>query len=195
MGLLAPLFLAGLLAVAVPILVHLVHRERKEPLAFPSLMFLRRVPFRSARRQRIRYWLLFLLRSAAVILVALAFARPWIKRAAADGSGLRGGKDVVLMIDRSYSMSTKGQWRRAVNAARKIVNEAGADHRMAVVGFGEQAELLARLDDSRASVEAAVQGIEPSADVTRFGPAFKLAGSQLARSRGPAEIVVITDRQ
>jgi hypothetical protein len=56
MGLLAPIFLAGILAVAIPILVHLVHRERKEPLAFPSLMFLRRVPFRSAKRQRIRYW-------------------------------------------------------------------------------------------------------------------------------------------
>ena len=81
---------AGLLAVAIPIVVHLVHRERKEPLAFPSLMFLRRVPFRSARRQRIRYWLLFLLRTAALLLIATAFARPWIDRP--QGSAARSGE-------------------------------------------------------------------------------------------------------
>src|SRR5687768_17921951 len=103
MGLLAPLFLAGLLAVAVPILVHLVHRERKEPLAFPSLMFLRRVPFRSARRQRIRYWLLFMMRSLALILIAAAFARPWLQSTDAVAGAPAGGKDIVLLVDRSYS--------------------------------------------------------------------------------------------
>ncbi len=195
MGLLAPLFIAGLLAIAIPIIVHLVHRERKEPLAFPSLMFLRRVPFRSAKRQRIRYWLLFLTRVAALILIATAFARPWVRRDLPAAAGTRGGKDVVVMVDRSYSMSAQPVWSRAQRAADAEVDRAGESDRVAVIGFGEQAEVLARLDESRATAQSAAQKIRPGTDVTRYAPAFKLAGSVLASSRGPAEIVVITDRQ
>jgi hypothetical protein len=55
--------------------------------------------------------------------------------------------------------------------------------------------LLARLDEPRTSAQVAAQSIKPGSDVTRFAPALKLASSVLANSRGPAEIVVITDRQ
>ena len=195
MGLLAPLFIAGLLAIAIPIIVHLVHRERKEPLAFPSLMFLRRVPFRSAKRQRIRYWSLFLLRVAALILIATAFARPWVRRDLPAAGGATGGKDIVVLVDRSYSMSAGPVWSRAQRAAREAVADAGENDRVAIMGFGEQAELLARLDESRSQAQAAAERLQPGSDVTRFAPAFKLAGSALSNSRGPAEIVVITDRQ
>lgn len=195
MGLLAPLFLAGLLAIGVPIVVHLVHRERKEPLAFPSLMFLRRVPFRSAKRQRIRYWLLFLLRTAALLLIATAFARPWIDREAPAAAAGEGGKDIVIMYDRSYSMSARGVQQRAQQAARDAVQNAGVRDRVAVIAFGEQAELLARLDGNRQQAMAAVQQLEPGSDATHFAPAFKLASSVLTNSRRPAELVVISDRQ
>ena len=73
---LTPLFLAGLALLAVPIYVHLRNRERKELVEFPSLMFLRRIPYRSVRRQRIRNWPLFLLRVLALVLLAAAVARP-----------------------------------------------------------------------------------------------------------------------
>jgi hypothetical protein len=195
MGLLAPLFLAGLLAVAIPIVVHLVHRERKEPLAFPSLMFLRRVPFRSARRQRIRYWLLFLMRVAALLLIATAFARPWVRRAAAPASSARDGRDIVVLMDRSYSMSAAPVWPRAQRALREAVASVRDQDRVAVIAFAEQAELVARLDDPRSIAEAAAQNLQPGRESTRYAPAFKLAGSVLAQSRGPAEIVVVTDRQ
>src|SRR5947209_7061684 len=77
MGFLTPAFLAGLFALAVPILVHLTHRPRSDTIAFPSLMFLQRIPYRSVRRQSLRHWLLFALRCAAFALLALAFARPF----------------------------------------------------------------------------------------------------------------------
>ena len=72
MSFLAPLFFAGLVALAVPILVHLTHKERKDVVVFPSLMFLSRIPYQAVRRQRIRHWLLFALRCLALILLALA---------------------------------------------------------------------------------------------------------------------------
>src|SRR5205823_14019991 len=62
MTFLAPVFLAGLAALAIPLLVHLIQRERKRVVEFPSLMFLRRIPYQSVRRRRIRNWLLLALR-------------------------------------------------------------------------------------------------------------------------------------
>jgi hypothetical protein len=190
----APLFLAGLLAIAIPVLVHLMHKERKEPVPFPSLMFLRRVPFRSAKRQRIRYWLLFLLRTAALLLIVTAFARPWLSspRAASVASG---GKDIVVLIDRSYSMSANGAWERALREAASVVRSAGTNDRVTVAAFGERAQLLARWEDGRNAALAALSSLEPGHEVTRFAPALRLAGSVLAQSRGPAEVVWITDRQ
>ena len=64
MSFLAPLFFVGLAAIAVPILVHLIQRERKEIIEFPSLMFLRKIPYQSVERRRIHNWLLLLLRAA-----------------------------------------------------------------------------------------------------------------------------------
>ena len=54
MALLAPLFLLGLAAVAVPVILHLSQRARRDPVRFPSLAFVRRVPFKTTERRRIR---------------------------------------------------------------------------------------------------------------------------------------------
>ena len=62
MSFLAPLFFAGLAAIAVPILVHLIQRERKNVVEFPSLMFIRQIPYQSVERRRIHNWLLLLMR-------------------------------------------------------------------------------------------------------------------------------------
>src|SRR5262249_46875533 len=88
MGLLTPAFLAGLAALAVPVLVHLTNRPRSETVPFPSLMFLQRVPYRSVRRQTLRHWLLFALRAASFALLALAFARPFLGTTSAPAGPL-----------------------------------------------------------------------------------------------------------
>ena len=100
MSFLAPLFLLGLAALAIPVLVHLTHRQRREPVAFPSLMFLRRVEFRTTKRQRIRNWLLFLLRVLGVILLALAFSRPFFQRADAASASAAHGIQSARLRDR-----------------------------------------------------------------------------------------------
>ena len=116
MSFLAPLFAVGLLALAVPILVHLVHKERKETTPFPSLMFLLRTPYQHSRRQRIRDWLLFLTRALVFLLLVAAFARPVLDRtpeAVATASG--GGRELVVLLDRSFSMRIGDRWSRAMS--------------------------------------------------------------------------------
>src|SRR5512136_1369131 len=98
MRFLAPALLVGLAAVVIPIIVHLVQRERRRTVAFPSLMFLRKIPYQSMRRRAIRNWPLLLLRVLAFTLIALAFARPLVPGAAPATAG-GGGREVVVLLD------------------------------------------------------------------------------------------------
>jgi hypothetical protein len=69
MAFLTPFFLVGLGAIAIPVLIHLIQREKKRVVEFPSLMFVRRIPYQSVRRRRIRHWALLLMRAAAIALI------------------------------------------------------------------------------------------------------------------------------
>jgi hypothetical protein len=66
MSFLAPLFFVALAALAIPVLIHLIQREKKQVVRFPSLMFVQRVPYKSVRRRRIHNWLLLLVRLTAL---------------------------------------------------------------------------------------------------------------------------------
>ena len=78
MGFLAPWFLAGLAALGVPVFVHLLRKHVTTPRPVSSLMFFERGIQSSTRHQRLRYLLLFALRSALLLLVVLAFAEPFV---------------------------------------------------------------------------------------------------------------------
>src|SRR5512145_489745 len=118
MSFLTPLFLLGLAGLALPILIHLIQRERKNVVQFPSLMFLRRIPYESVQRRRIRNWFLLMMRLAALALIVLAFARPFFRRTDPAAAGASGAREVVLLIDRSYSMGYADRWQRALGSAR-----------------------------------------------------------------------------
>ena len=102
MGLLAPWFLAGVVAVGLPVYVHLLRQHESPKLPFSSLMFFERHVQSSIKYRRLRYLLLFALRTALLLLLILAFADPFVRsKAAAIGAGR---KLVVVAIDNSFSM-------------------------------------------------------------------------------------------
>jgi hypothetical protein len=72
-----PLFLIAGMAAAIPILLHLIKREHARKIEFPTLMFLRRISRKTIRYQKLRHLLLLLLRILALVLVVLAFMRPY----------------------------------------------------------------------------------------------------------------------
>ncbi|HEX9895748.1 MAG TPA: BatA domain-containing protein [Gemmatimonadales bacterium] len=194
---LVPAFLAGMAALAIPVLVHLRHRERKEPVRFPSLMFLRRIPFREVRRQQIQHWPLFLLRVLVVTLLVLAFARPFLRGGdtplVAPGAQ---GREVAILLDRSASMGYGSRWARAQAAARQTLEGLGRDDRAALVLFDEQAAVVARPGSDRALVRAAIDGATPGSATTRYGPALRAAAELLGGTHLPRrEAVVVSDFQ
>src|SRR5204863_10123395 len=121
MNFLAPAFLAGLAAIAVPVILHLIHRERRVVVEFPSLMFLQRIPYRSVRRQKIRHLLLLLLRCLALAMLVAAFARPFFARRLATAGSTTGSLEVVVLLDNSASMGYGTRWLRALDAAERTL--------------------------------------------------------------------------
>jgi hypothetical protein len=197
MSFLAPLFLLGLAAVAVPIYVHLIQRERKDIIEFPSLMFIRRIPYQSVERRRIHNWWLLALRLAALALIVAAFARPFFTIDSIVSAATAGGsREVVILLDRSASMGYGDHWARAQDEARRIVSDLGGDDRATLVLFDRGAEEAVRATSDRGSLMAAIDAASVSSDATRFAPALRLAQSLLSRSdRSRLEAFLITDFQ
>ena len=195
MGLLAPLFLLGAVTIAVPIIIHMIQRERKEEVEFPSLMFVRKIPFHSFRRQRIRNWFLLLLRCAALLLLLFAFTRPFF-HAAALAAVTEGAREVVVLVDRSWSMGFGGRWAAAQAAAVDVLDDLAADDQATVILFDSGAESGQRSTIDRASLRSFVTNADVGSGVTRYGPALKLAEGIFEASDLPRlEAVLISDFQ
>src|SRR3954470_17994244 len=195
MNFLAPAFLAGLAAVAVPVIIHLINRERKIVVEFPSLMFLQRIPYRSIRRQKIRHLLLLILRCLALALLIAAFARPFFqKRQTAIGAS--GAREVVIVLDHSSSMGYANRWQRARDEAKKVVAGLGATDRGTLIVFANNASVASEAMATPATLTAAINASKLSAEGTRFAPALKLASQIIAASSLPQrEVVLISDYQ
>jgi hypothetical protein len=196
MSFLTPLFLLGLAGLAVPVIIHLIQRERKHVVEFPSLMFLRRIPYQSVRRRHVRHWPLLLLRLAALALIVLAFARPFFRRPDVAAAAAGGAREVVVLVDRSYSMAYGDRWARAVDAARNAATSLGPADRASIVFFSTGAQVALRSTGDRERLMAAIATGKASAGATRYGPALKLAGSILSESPLPRrEAILISDFQ
>src|SRR5262252_8039946 len=127
MAFLTPAFFLGLAAIAIPVLVHLIQRERKRVIEFPSLMFVRRIPYQSVRRRRIRHWALLMMRAAAILLIVAAFARPFFQQSAVATAVTGGAREVVILLDQSASMGYGDHWSKAQDAARSVVRGLAGD--------------------------------------------------------------------
>lgn len=196
MSFLTPLFLVGLAGIAIPVIIHLIQKERKNVVAFPSLMFLRRIPYQSVNRRRIRNWPLLLLRLAALALIVLAFGRPFVRQDAFTAAAAGGAREVVILLDRSYSLGYGDRWARATDAAREAIGRLTASDRGTLAFFDTGVEVALRSAADKGRLEAALAGAEVGASATRFGPALKLAGSILSESALPnREVVLISDFQ
>ena len=195
LGLLVPLFLLGLAGVAIPVVVHLTRRRRRDVVRFPSLMFLEKIPYQEQRRRRIRHWALLAMRALAVSLIALAFARPFFEEGV-DGAATAGPREVVVLLDRSYSMSAQGRFEAALNEARRVVSELGPLDRASVVAFHRGARVLARSTTDPLALRGALDTLHLTASTTRFGPALKVAQTIVEESDLVlGEIVLISDFQ
>jgi hypothetical protein len=135
MSFLTPFYFLGLAAIAAPIIFHLIRRSPKGEVPFSSLMFLAPTPPRLTRRSRLDYWLLLLLRAAALSLLAFAFARPFLRQAAHLDFGDARERRVAVLIDKSASMRRGDLWSRARALALETIDACRPNDQLAVYAF------------------------------------------------------------
>jgi uncharacterized membrane protein len=176
------------------VLIHLINRERRVVVEFPSLMFLQKIPYRSVRRQKFRHLLLLALRCVAFALLAAAFARPFFPHRAGSGAALTGARERVVLLDRSYSMGYGDHWKKAQDAARAAIRDLGSGDRATLVVFANDAEAASQPTANHAEFERAVGRTTLSSEGTRYAAAMKLGSQILAGSNLPRrEAVLISD--
>jgi Aerotolerance regulator N-terminal/von Willebrand factor type A domain len=210
MSFLAPLFLIGTLAVALPVVFHLVRRSSKEQMPFSSLMFLQPAPPRVTRRSRLEHILLLLLRCLVVCLLALGFSRPFFQRPmAASPLPEETGRKIVLLVDTSASMKRAGLWAAALDRAEAALKQTEPGDQVAVLTFDRRTRTLVSfeqwnqmdLGQRNALTLARISDLKPGWSSTQLGGALITAAEAFAdadkegRNIGRRQIILISDMQ
>jgi hypothetical protein len=185
MSFLFPAFLAGSVAIAIPIVLHLLRRDIAPEVPFTAVHLLHRSPIERSKRRRLRDLLLLLARVVGLLLLAAAFARPY-RAGAAPEVPL-----TIVAIDRSFSMSAPGVFERARQLAATAIDDA-APARVAVVAFDDRADVVAP-PGSGADARRALDRLAVGFGATHYGPVIARA-AEIAEG-DPGKVIVITDLQ
>jgi Mg-chelatase subunit ChlD len=209
MNFLTPWFLLGGVAIAGPILFHLIRRATQERVPFSSLMFLRPTLPRITRRRKLEHLWLLLLRCLALMLLATAFARPFIAKDIALPASPAEARQIVLLVDTSASMRREGLWNKARSLAESYLEKAMPADQFAVMTFDRQPRVLVSFAewsswaaDQRGSLAGQrLAAVNPGWMNTQLGLALTSAAEQLLNDSAAnqtfarREVVLISDLQ
>lgn len=120
MDFLNPFFLLGLLAVALPVIIHLINLRRPQKVSFSTLSFFNELRKSTIRRIRIKQYLLMALRALAILFLALALARPFLPPTLTGSISSSESKSVAILIDNSASMNRVGSSGPLIDQAKEV---------------------------------------------------------------------------
>jgi hypothetical protein len=199
MNFLAPTMLFGAAAVGVPIALHFFYKARYRKLPWAAMEFLKEAIEQTSRRLKFQEWILLALRCLAILLLALALARPGMHFAGSSGRG--DAVDAVLVIDTSFSMGAQDgemtRLQRAKDAALGIIDNLPANSTVQIVSCADRAKLLGprtrwNLDQARQLIPT----IEPTGLASDLLPGLVLALETAEAGTSPfKEIYVFSDMQ
>jgi Aerotolerance regulator N-terminal/von Willebrand factor type A domain len=131
LGFASPALLAGALLFTVPLIIHLLNRRRYTPMRWAAQEFLLEAYRKTRRRLTLESLLLLLVRCALVIFLAFALARPFTPSSNPIALFSNAPRNVVLVIDTSYSMTRtvggESALDRAKAQARVVLEQLSAE--------------------------------------------------------------------
>jgi hypothetical protein len=194
MSLLAPAFLAGLLAIGLPWWLHRLSSDNPNKQKFSSLMFLEPGEPRRVLAKKVQYLLLLALRIGVLVLLALAFAEPAIWRAPEAG-GAEGARLHLIVLDGSASMSYGDRWDRARAAANDVLDSMSGDDRAQIVLSGRQFEVLGPATGDVAALRQTLNTAEPGTFRIEYGQLMRSIDGLLRTAELPVVLDFVSDMQ
>ena len=191
MGFFAPWFLAGLAAVGLPVYIHLLRRQTTTPRPVSSLMFFERGIQSSTRHRRLRYLLLFTLRALLILLLALAFARPFLRRSSAAASE----RLLLIAIDNSFSMRAGTRLADAKHEALDMLATRRPSQHAQVMALGGELQVLTQPITDAGALRAAVENIQPGDSHGNFGELGRGMRAMAETVHTPIDLHLFSDMQ
>ena len=194
MGLIAPLFLLGALTIALPIWLHRLQTQSSERKAFSSAMLLETAREQVHVRKKLKYLLLLAARIGLLLLLVLAFAKPFMTVSKESVVATAAGTHVVV-VDTSVSMGRTGVFSQAQAEARRAIDDAPGDALLQVVGADGSLHMMSDLNNDKAAQRSAVAGLSPGALRLDFGEMMSAIERLAASLPQPVSIHFVSDYQ
>ena len=202
LSLTSPFMLWGMLAIALPLLAHMLNRRTRRRIVFPTVALLSGAAASQSRVFRLRRWIVLALRCAAVIFLVWAFARPvWTDSRAAAGGDSTGGTAVVLVLDVSASSGQRIGGVRIVDhmaaTAQRVLDEleGGSDVANVIYAGARPRAAYPDLITNFEALHAELRGLEPTSERADLPGAIALAASMLEDHKRQPKIIVLSDMQ
>lgn len=191
--------LLGLFALTIPIVVHLLFRQRPRPVQIGSVRFLQEIMEKHKNRRRVMRWLLMSLRMLGVGLLACVFARPFLVETTDASSD---GKFIAVLIDESASMQLQSDGNRLVDAAvaesRKLLRSGSGATKFEVAFFSHSVNPITLQGDATSANDFLDQMSAPEDSylATDYAAAFRWAHDVCTNSKAQEKVLhVFTDLQ
>jgi len=200
---------AGAALAGIPFILHMLRRTPALRLPFSLVRFLPASLPRTTRRATPQHWPLMLLRILAIVLIALAFARPFQRLSMLRPDNTGPGRRVAVLLDRSASMRRDGLREKLLTELQSVTADLQPEDVLSITQFSQGTQRLVSAEEwrqtameSRAALIArASEAWEPDWRATSTGPALLETATELsgqtadASAEGDRVVVLITDFQ
>jgi hypothetical protein len=191
---LAPLFLIGLGAIALPVWLHRLQTQSPEREPFGSAMFLEPSERRVHLKKEFRYLILLALRILLLALLAFAFAKPILQRPSPVIAGQVPTLHLIV-IDTSLSMGHGDRLARAKRTALELINAKAVGDQTQIISAGGSIEIAAQATNNTATARQAVAALEPGAGRLDLGELVAGLGSLVGAVEQNIAIHLVSDFQ
>jgi hypothetical protein len=200
MTFLNPIVLVGLVAAAVPVLIHLLNLRKLRTIEFSSLAFLKDLQRSSIRRLKLRQILLLVLRTLLVLAIVVAFARPALRGSMMGLPSGEASASMVILLDDSPSMGLANEHGTLLAQAQEtvegIVAQAGEDDRLMLIPLSTLPSGNERPAEGREAVTKVLRELRPTAVSVPYGEALRRARTLLADApEAQREVYLLGDGQ
>ena len=197
LGFLAPLFVAaGIVGASIPIVLHLLNRERARQLVFGTIRFIQMSHQTNVRQHRLKRLLLLLMRILMLALLGVAFARPFFAAAPVITQKVGGKRNTIIIFDTSYSMQYEETFRDAKEEGIKILDGLDSTDAAGLILSSDNARVVAPLGSDFSHLRTALSTADVTYKPTDYLDALQTADEILKSIPiGQKQIYLIGDMQ